>query len=137
MLDNNDIRSAIVAWLKGNAAIVANLTAGGTGAVEIRELWWQGEDFLFPNIRVTCSSSIPTQCDYSDIDAIISYFSEEKSSKKSLVGQGVIAKQLHKKSVSQNSVSLVNMRVINLPDAVQEGGIWKADVILSMRVSEV
>ena len=131
MLDNVDIRETIVAWSKANTAIVATLPAG---AVEIRELHWSGEDFVYPNIRVTCSST-PNQCSYSDVVATISYFSEQKSSKQSLIGQGVIAKQMHKKSVDQGTVEFSNMRVTSLPDAVQTDGIWKADTVLSMRAS--
>lgn len=136
MIDNVDIRSAIVAWLKANATILATLDDTN----EIREKDWSGEDFTYPNIRVTCSS-IPNQCEYSDATAVVSYFSEEKSSKESITGQGVIAKQIHKKSadvvVATGTIRLNNIRVTALPDAVQENGIWKADVNVSLRVSEV
>lgn len=132
MLDNVDIRTAIVAWLKSNATIVATLTDSD----EIRERDWSGEDFTYPNIRVTCSS-IPNQCNYSDVTAIISYFSEQKSSKEAITGQGVIFKQMHNKYVENSSVKFSNMRVTSLPDAEQIDGIWKADVNLSMRASEV
>jgi hypothetical protein len=133
MLDNVDIRSALVAWLKANATIVDTLN----DSLEIRELNWSGEVFTYPVIRVTCSS-VPNQCDYSDVTATISYFSEQKSSKESLTGQGVIAKQVHKKSVDQGTVHFSNMRVTSLPDAVQaEKGVWKADTVLSFRASEV
>lgn len=132
MLDNVDIREAVVAWLKANATIVATLDDPN----EIRELSWQGEDFTYPNIRVTCAS-VPNQCDYSDVTATISSFSEEKSSKEVLTMQGVIAKQIHKKSVEQDAIKFDNIRVTSLPDSIQENGIWKADVILSTRANEV
>lgn len=133
MLDNVDIRTAMVVWLKANAAILATLTDTN----EIREVNWSGEDFSYPNIRVTCSST-PNQCDYSDVQLTISYYSEQKSSKESLTGQGVIAKQMHKKSVDQGTVRFTNMRVTSLPDAQQiENNIWKADVIIATRASEV
>jgi len=132
MLDNVDIREAMMAWLKANASILATLTDTN----EIRELHWQGEDFVYPDIRVT-SSSIPSDCGYSDVTMIISFYSEQKSSKQAITGQGVIAKQMHIKSVEKNSIKFDNMRVTSLPDAVQEGGIWKADVNISTRASEV
>jgi len=136
MLDNVDIRSAVVAWLKANTTITATLN----DANEIREKDWQGEDFTYPNIRVTCSST-PNQCEYSDVTAVISYFSEEKSSKESITGQGVVAKQIHKKSsdvvVDTGTIRLNNVRVTSLPDAIQESNIWKADVNVSFRASDV
>jgi len=132
MLDNVDIRAAMMAWLKSNTAILATLT----DTDEIRELHWQGEDFTYPDIRVT-SSSVPNQCSYSDVTMVISYYSEQKSSKQAITGQGVIAKQMHNKSIEQGSVKFDNMRVTSLPDATQNGDIWKADVNLSMKASEV
>jgi len=136
MLDNVDIRAAMMAWLKGNSTILAALS----DTDEIRELHWQGESFTYPDIRVT-SSSIPNQCNYSDVTMIISFYSEEKSSKQAITGQGVIAKQMHEKSieatVGSTTIKFENMRVTLLPDAIQEDGVWKANVNLSMRASEV
>jgi len=132
MLDNVDIRKALVSWLKANTTIVATLTDPN----EIRELDWQGEDYSYPNIRVTCSVS-PTQCNITDVDATISCFSEQKSSYQSILMQGIIAKQLHNKDgFSSGVVNFSSIRVTNLPDATQfENGVWKADVILKMKAS--
>ena len=58
--------------------------------------------------------------------------------KQSITGQGVIAKQMHEKSIEQGSVRFDNMRVTSLPDAVrQENNVWRADVNISTRASEV
>lgn len=132
MLDNNDIRSGLIGWLQNNSQIVGVLVSGSSSAQEIRERNWQGEDYQYPNIRVTCNS-VPNQCGYSDVNATVSFFSEQKSSKQSLIGQGIVAKQMHQKSVSYGSINFGNMRVTSLPDAVQENGVWKSDVLLSTR----
>ena len=133
MYDNYDVRVAIVSWLKSNTTITATLT----DTDEIRELDWQGEDFSYPNIRVTCSVT-PTQCNITNVQATISYFSEKKSSKQAIQSQGIIAKQLHGKDFTSSSVKMSAIVVTDLPDATQVmEGVWKSDVNLTMRASEV
>ena len=131
MYDNYDVRVALVAWLKANSTITATLTDTN----EIRELDWQGEDFSFPNIRVTYSVT-PTQCNITDVTAVVSYFSERKSSKQAIQSQGIIAKQLHEDDFTANSIHMSAIVVTQLPDAVQVSeGVWKADVNLTMKAS--
>ena len=135
LVDNYQARKSIVAWLKDNATIVA--TVNTEDDIEIREKDWQGEKFKYNNIRVTCSAA-PTECDKTDIDAIISYFSESKSSKQAIESQGIIAKEFHRKDFTKEGIKMSAITVTNLPDAEQVSeGVWKADVIVSMIASEV
>jgi len=135
MLDNNDIRAGIVGWIKGNNDIVSVLVSGSSSGLEVREAFYQGEDITYPNIRVTCSS-IPNQCNYSDVTATIMCFSEQKSSKQSLILQGRVGKEMHNTPFTQSPLRYWAVRVTNLPDALQQdNGVWRADVILSMKVS--
>jgi hypothetical protein len=131
VLDNVDMRSSLVAWLKANSAIVATLK----DPLEIRELDWQGEKFTYPNIRVTCAG-IFREC-WNDVNGTISYFSEQKSSKQALVAQGIIARQLHLNNFTQGNIRFFSAIVSSLPDAVQVDGIWRADVILTTKASSV
>ena len=133
LVDNYDVRTSLVAWLLANATVTGTLQ----DVTEIRERDWQGEDFSYPNIRVTCSLT-PTECNYANIDAIISYYSEQKSSKQAIQSQGIIYKQLHENSFTSEGIKFSNVRVTFLPDATQEdNGVWKADVNISAVVSEV
>lgn len=131
MLDNLEVRKSIVSWLLANSTVTSTLN----DINEIREMDWQGEKFTYPNIRVTSSVS-PNECEFSDVDGTISFFSEEKSSRQSIKAQGIIAKQLHKKNFISEGVRMSAILITQLPDAVQvEEDIWKADVILSMKAS--
>lgn len=133
MLDNADVRIIWVAELKANTVVLSGTSSGAT---EIREKDWQGEDFSYPNIRVTASVR-PGQC-LDDVDVIISYFSQQKSSKEAIVGQGIIAKQYHDKPFTRSNVRFAPLQVVSIPDAVQsDNGVWKADVILRMKASAI
>mgnify|MGYP000023535303 FL=1 len=134
LVDNYQLRTAIVSMCKDIAAIPATLI----DTDEIRELDWMGEKFSYPNIRITCSITALGQCAPYDAVATISYFSEQKSSKQAIQSQGIIAKQLHNVNKTYNSVKMTTIRVTSLPDAVQVAeDVWKADVPLSMKVNEV
>ena len=131
-VDNYQLRIAWVAWLKDNSTVTDTLD----DTDEIRELDWQGEDFSYPNIRVTCAV-VPGQCGITDATARISYFSEEKSSLQAIQSQGIIAKQVHNKDFTKSSVKVSGITVVDLPDAVEEDGVWQADIMLSLSANEV
>ena len=134
LIDNYQLRTALVSMCKDIAVIPATLT----DTDEIRELDWMGEKFSYPNIRITCSITALGQCAPYDAQATISYFSEQKSSKQAIQSQGIIAKSLHNVNKTYNSVKMTNIQVTSLPDAEQVAeGVWKADVPLSMKVNEV
>ena len=103
---------------------------------EIRELDWAGEDFSYPNIRVTASVN-PGEC-LDDVTVRISYFSEQKSSKESIVGQGIIAKQYHDKPFTRSNVRFSPLHVSSIPDAIRVSDtVWRADVNLTMKASAI
>ena len=130
MLDNVDVRTIWVAELKANVTVLSGTSSGAT---EIRELDWQGETFVYPNIRVT-SSITPGEC-LDDVTVRISYFSEQKSSKEAITGQGIIAKQYHQKPFTRSNIRFSPLLVSSIPDAVQVNGVWRADVNLTMKAS--
>jgi len=131
-IDNYQLRKSFVAWLKANSTITDTLD----DVLEIRELDWFGEDFTYPNIRVTCAV-VPGQCNATEGTVTISYFSEEKSSKQAIRSQGIVAKQLHEKDFTSLSVKVFSILVTDLPDAVETDGVWQADIVLSLRAVEV
>jgi len=61
MLRNDEIQTAIVAYLKTKTAITSLLITedNPTGLVEIREDQWQGTEFDYPNIRVRMIGNSP------------------------------------------------------------------------------
>ena len=129
MLDNYDAQSSLLAYLKANSAIDTVLTNNGVSDVEVREKFWRGEDFSYPNVRIACSVT-PAQadCGPDSVSVSIVVSSEEKSSKQSAVIAGVIAKQLHNHNFTKNNVRYSQVVVGNLPYPVQENGIWQSEI---------
>ena len=128
MITNNDAQEALVAWLKANTTITA---LDDNFPTEIREETWQGEKFSYPNIRVMCEITAG-EC-YENLYSVISCFSEEKSSKEAQNIAGVIAGEMHNKSFVQNSLRFSALTVKTIR-AVQEEGVWKADVQVNGKV---
>lgn len=129
MITNNDSQAALIAWLKANTAILA---LDSNFPVEIREEDWQGEDFSYPNIRVSCEITAG-EC-YDDLFSIISCFSEQKSSQEAQNIAGTVATQIHKKTFEQNSIRFSALTVKTVR-AVQEDGVWQARVEVNAKVA--
>jgi len=132
-VDNYQLRKSLVAWLKANSTVTDTLD----DVLEIREKDWSGEDYSYPNIRVTCAVS-PGECNATSATATIIYYSEKKSSKQAIQSQGIIAKQIHEKDFTKESVKVFSLEVTDLPDAVQNDiGVWEANIELSLKANEV
>jgi len=134
MITNNEAQTGIVAWLKDNTTITdlhANYPA------EIREGMWQGEDFEYPNIRVSCEiTPVASGCTGPDTcEMTISCFSLEKSSLQSQAHAGTIANELHNKGFTKSGVKYGAIRVLKTPRAILEDSIWQASVQVTMNVS--
>ncbi len=107
MRRNDEIQSALISHLKGNAAIVNQLIIGGTDEKEIREDEWKGVVFKYPCVRVRLISNIPIdpQCEYSNITFSIMVFSEKQSSQEADRISGIIANEMNAKSFSCNGLN--------------------------------
>lgn len=133
MLSNNDAQEAVVDYLKANATILA---LHDNFPDEIREEFWQGEKFLYPNIRVACEITPASEgCGPDECFARIIANSEEKSSQQSQNIAGTIANELHKKTFTQNGIRFSAIRVQRVFRAEQENGIWRTNVNVLMNVA--
>lgn len=128
MITNNEAQAALLAWMQANTTITA---LDSNFPIEIREIDWQGEKFTYPNIRIMCEVT-GGEC-YEDLFSVISCFSEEKSSKEAQNIAGVVANQLHNKTFTQSSIRFSALRAKTIR-AVQENGIWKADIQVNGKV---
>jgi len=124
MLDNNDVQEALIDWLKANTTITALLTTSD----EIREEFWQGEKFIYPNIRVACEITPAMECGPDECFARIICNSEQKSSKEAQEIAGIVTQQLHEKTFTQGGIRFSAIRVQKINRATQEGGIWASTV---------
>lgn len=137
MPTNENIQTAIVAYLKSKAAITSLLVdQDGTalGAAEVREDQWQGTEFAYPNIRVRMIGNNPLgdsdQCNASNFAVSLMVFSELASSKQSENISGIISTSLHAKSFEQNSLHIF-LRTTNLLPAVRsDRNVWRAECLM-------
>lgn len=112
------IQSALIALAKGKSDITDEVTAA-----EIREDFWHGVEFSYPNIRLNLISCIPTEklCNKWSFNLSWQIFSEENSSYQASKIAGIINNALHDKQFTSNSIQL---------------GLWTTNIIPAVRVSE-
>jgi len=144
MITNEDVQSALIAYLKSKSSItneLVDIDGVSLGAEEIREDQWQGNSFGYPNIRVRMISNIPIgdsdQCDASNIAVSIMAFSEMASSKTAERISGIIGASLHAKSFEQSGLS-ITLRTTNLIPAVKtDRNTWRAECLMSGVVTKM
>ena len=137
MLRDDQIQAALVAYLKSNTDIVAELGAEGTDEDEIREDTWQGTEFSYPNIRVNLISNVPTNdnCPTSRIVVSFMVFTEDSSSQLSDRIAGIINTTLNYRSFVSNNIAFT-ARITNLVPAVRrDQRTWMSEARFSMLVS--
>jgi len=134
VLRNDQIQSSWVAYLKTNTTILAQLTDND----EIREDFWQGDEFTYPNIRVRVVSNTPQEgrdCNLHDIVIGTQAFSEEASSQQADRIAGIIMTELHDKQFVSENIAF-GVRVSDLIPAVRtDKRTWRSEAIMSIRAS--
>ena len=134
MLRNDQIQAAIVAYMKVQSTITAELK---DGADEVREDEWQGTKFTYPNIRVRLISNEPAdpECNLHSVTLSFMVFSEDPSSKEADTIAGIINNTLHGRSFQSNNISF-SMRTTSLVPAIRsDNNTWRAEDLMEARVS--
>lgn len=138
MQRNDLIQSALVAYLKSKATILAELK----NTDEIREDQWQGKEFSYPNIRVRLISNIPLQneCDGSTVVASILVFSEEASSYQAdriagIINQALCGTNGKGKSFEYQSIRFSTFPQNLIPAIRQDTRTWRSEVLVTMTVN--
>jgi hypothetical protein len=136
---DDEIQAALVAYLKADATIAAQLIADGTTVAEIREDQWQGASFTYPAVRVRMISNVPTSDRRDGCRQNISFgiqaWSEDDSSQQSDRIAGIIGGVLHGRSFSANSL-VFHTTVTNLVPAVRsDRTVWRSETLVSGIVS--
>ena len=127
---NDQLKTSLVAKLKANATILAQLPDD----TEIREAQWQGTEFTYPNVRVRVIENRPHQenCDYSIVKFGIAVFSEEASSQECDKIAGIISNELHTQSFSQVGLKFTSVKIENIIPAIRiDERTWMSEVILN------
>ena len=129
---NNQVQAAIVARLKAQATVTAEVVA-----TEIREDQWQGTDFSYPNIRVKMLHNRPQEdnCNKTLVDVSVQTFSEDASSLPTDRIAGIISNVLHTVQFQSGSLH-VSLRVVDLVPSVRSNArTWMSEVLLAGIVS--
>ena len=138
MQRNDLIQSAIVAYLKSQATVLAELKDPD----EIREDQWQGSTFTYPNIRVRLISNIPLEnnCDGSTVVMSILAFSEEASSHEADRIAGIINTALCGSEEKGKSFEYQSIRFSTFPNNLipairSDKNTWRSEVLIRATVS--
>lgn len=114
MPDGESVQASWVAYLKSQLNLVALLDS----SLQIKELQWQGTEFLYPAVRVSVDYMPSVNgCGPDDIEVFIDVFSEQKSSKQAAHITAVLQSTLQKKPFTQNGIKfpLVWVKKVDRP----------------------
>lgn len=142
VISTDDIKGALISYLKTCTNVVTLLTTLGTGAVEIREHQWKGDEFDYPCIRLRIIRNVPElgNCIKSQITFSWLVFTEAQSSATCDEISGIISTYFQTQSFS---VSLSGYTyhfgfggVSIVPAISYEGALtWRSEVIVEGFVS--
>jgi hypothetical protein len=135
---NDELQSVLVAYLKTISAIYSLLITEDnlTGLIEIREDQWQGDNFVYPNIRVRMISNTP-DCPGSDFTVSFMAFSQDYSSWEADKIAGIISTSLNETSFIKNGVAIYLRTTSLLPAVRSDIHTWRAECLMLGRASKV
>lgn len=132
LITNDDIQAAIVDYTKTLTSVVNLLTTSN----EIRELNWQGDDFVYPNVRVSVDLTPSINgCAPYRAQIFFDCFSEDKSSHEAQTIAGAIQKAYHRVVFSQNNLKFSSVIVRNIRRAQRSIYAWQSTVEVEVLVN--
>jgi hypothetical protein len=127
----NDIQAAWIAHMKSKTVITSLLANAG----QIKELQWQGADFVYPAVRfsVTLMPAVNRCLDTAEI--VIDIFSEQKSSDQASTIAGAIQTLYHGHPFEQGGTKfpIVIVSKVNAPERSIYG--WNSKVSIRARIA--
>ena len=123
MANQETVQEAWIAYLKSKTALVSLLD----NALQIKQLQWQGDEFLYPAVRVSVDYMPSVNgCGPDDVDVFIEVFSEEKSAKEVLHISATLQGILQKKPFTQNGINFPLVWVKKIDKPVRDIYAWKS-----------
>ena len=123
--DQETTQAAWIAYLKSKTALVALLD----NSLPIKKLQWQGDEFLYPAVRVSVDYMPSVNgCGPDDIDVYIDIFSEEKSSKEAVHIAATLQGILQKKPFTQNGLKFPMVWVKKIDKPFRDIFAWKVSM---------
>ncbi len=126
-------QEALVAKLKTTASVTALIPLN-----EIREVWWQGTKFSYPNVRVRVENFRPTNTNCTSAMIIGSFyvFSDLASSYKAELIASAILLALHGKSFDTSGVKFTGMSCDQFgARRLEESNVWQSEVKFTVTVN--
>lgn len=127
MIPNDDIQAGIIAKLKADSTLVSALNSNN----EIKELQYQGADFLYPAVRVSIGTQTNDRrspfCAFGFLPFTVRVFSEQKSSQQA---DDILGKVnfLHGSFVTGTGFILNQIECIGLTGAIRVSEqLWMAE----------
>lgn len=134
MISSLKVQRATIAWMKARAAVVASVPAN-----EIRESEWQGNDFVYPNLRVRVldlSNILRNRCNVTDAPIDIIVNSNQPSSLEAETIADIIITEMEGRTFTQSGVRFTSIIARQTPAFRVEGeGIWRGVVHLQAIVN--
>lgn len=142
IISNDIIKGALISLLKSYSALTNKLVEYGTGAVEIREYQWKGQEFDYPNIRVRIVRNVPElgDCAKANFTASVFTFTEDQTSAMCDEISGIIAAYFHVQQIGlsfEGNAYNFGFGGVSVVPAINIGNnlSWRSEVILEGFVS--
>lgn len=135
------VQQALVAKLKANIALLAWMTARSVSD-EIREDYWQGPDFNYPNVRVVLGIMTPHgngTCREQDtqVQFSVDCFSEKESSLECAQLLGLVVNAVFGHQLTGTSFAPATMDcTAAYPPTRMEERVWKGSGAFQMRLHQ-
>jgi len=139
MIPNDQVKEGIVTYLRANASLTALLPDGVQG---VREQYWRGQDFKYPNVRVQLETQFDatpeTNCTPTIQTWTVYVFSEKHSSQEADTIAGLIVNYLRGSTFTVKTVKFSNVKVLeSIPAVPEDERTWRAQLRCQSIIYEV
>lgn len=120
----NNVQAAWIAYLKSQPTLTILLANSG----QIKELQWQGDEFVYPAIRVSVDFYPSVNGCIPRATVFIDVFSEEKTSKQASNIAGVIQNLVHRKPFTSVGVKFFMILVEEVVHPERSIFAWQSEI---------
>jgi hypothetical protein len=130
VIPNDQVKEAIVTRLRDFTSLTNLLPDGVQG---VREQYWRGTTFQYPNVRVELETQIDatpnTNCTPAYQDWSVFVFSEKHSSQEGDTLAGMVVTYLRGSSFTVNGVKFNEVKVLeSIPATPEDEHTWRAQI---------
>lgn len=139
MISDEKIQADLIAKIRTLSTVVAALP----NVNEIREFYWQGDEFAYPNIRLDLESNDyvfdeQAGCSLWEIEFSLYVFSEERSSKQCSTIKGLLENALTGQGWHGTYAKYTRLRLQeNIPAVRQDERTWRSQLRYLTRVQNL